>query len=217
MAPLIASLVGLCVGIVSWEASQRLAVHYRTQGDADAGWLTTSHLFSVPGIVAVTAPGLWAGYVCREGIDGPRATGLLLVTTLLLVMALVDLAVRRIPNVLVLALVAWCVAQPFWIGRPDFRHMCYGLALGGGVFLLVALVGRGALGAGDVKLAAALGGLVGYPVVLAALFCGVAAGGLAAVLLLLTRRAGRKDFMPYGPFLILGGYVIWTRFLGFWP
>jgi len=35
--------------------------------------------------------------------------------------------------------------------------------------------------------------------------------------LLATRRAGRKDTMAYGPYLALGGWIIWTRSLGLWP
>ena len=43
------------------------------------------------------------------------------------------------------------------------------------------------------------------------------AGGVAALFLLLTRRAGRKDTMAYGPYLALGAWLVLTRVLGLWP
>jgi leader peptidase (prepilin peptidase)/N-methyltransferase len=85
------------------------------------------------------------------------------------------------------------------------------------VFGLIYLLGRGALGLGDVKLEAAIGALLGYPAVLAAMFAGIMAGGIAAAFLLLSRRAGRKDAFAYGPYLALGAWLVYTRVLGLWP
>jgi leader peptidase (prepilin peptidase)/N-methyltransferase len=39
------------------------------------------------------------------------------------------------------------------------------------------------------------------------LFVGVLVGGLVALGLLLAGRKGRKDFIPFGPALALGGFV----------
>ncbi|MFZ2362061.1 MAG: prepilin peptidase, partial [Anaerolineae bacterium] len=72
-------------------------------------------------------------------------------------------------------------------------------------------------GLGDVKLEAAIGALLGYPVALAAIFAGVLAGGVAGAVLLLTKRAGRKDPIAYGPYLALGAWLVYTRALGLWP
>ena len=77
-------------------------------------------------------------------------------------------------------------------------------AIGGGigfvVFLLIALVSRGGMGFGDVKLAALIGLATGYLVV-AALIMGMILGGLAAVILLGFKIKKRKEAMPFGPFL----------------
>jgi len=75
------------------------------------------------------------------------------------------------------------------------------------LLLLVAVVSRGGMALGDVKLAALIGLMTGFPIIFVALFVGVIGGGLIAGLLLLSRRRGRKDPMPFGPFLCLGGMV----------
>ena len=74
------------------------------------------------------------------------------------------------------------------------------------VFYVLAVLLRGGLGMGDVKLAAMLGFLLGsaaFP----ALVIGIAAGGLWAVGLVVARKATMRSSIAYGPFLALGGAI----------
>lgn len=85
------------------------------------------------------------------------------------------------------------------------------LVAAGGTFVVLAalsILGRGALGGGDVKMMAVVGLWLGQEVILA-LTIGFILGGVAAVVLLLLRRAGRKDFFAFGPFLIIGTLLGW--------
>jgi leader peptidase (prepilin peptidase) / N-methyltransferase len=70
----------------------------------------------------------------------------------------------------------------------------------------LALVLRGGLGMGDVKLAGMLGFLLGEKV-LPALFIGTIAGGAVGAYLL-TRSSARRATMAYGPYLALGGVLV---------
>lgn len=140
----------------------------------------------------------------------------LLISGLLATITLVDCRTRRIPNALVLALLACAAIQLVWPGQLSPKDAGLGLLVGGGSFFLLALIGRGAMGVGDVKLAGALGALLGYPLILPALVGGVVAGGVGALVLLATRRAGRKDSMAYGPYLALGAWLALARTLVLW-
>lgn len=136
-------------------------------------------------------------------------------TALCFAVALIDLQVRRIPNVLVLVLVALAVVQGLALGWPSVGGAALGALVGGGAFAGLYVLGRGAMGAGDVKFVAATGLLVGYPLILRAMLWGILLGGAAALLLLVSRRVGRKDPMAYGPYLALGAWVVWvTTLLG---
>jgi leader peptidase (prepilin peptidase)/N-methyltransferase len=76
--------------------------------------------------------------------------------------------------------------------------------------LIIALIARGGFGFGDVKLAAFLGlysGYLGWGELLVALFMPFAVGGIISVLLLITRIKGRKDAIPFGPYMVLGAYL----------
>ena len=78
------------------------------------------------------------------------------------------------------------------------------------------------MGLGDVKFAALLGLLLGFPLVFIAFWMTAFSGGLVAVFLLVARRKGRKEGVPYGPFMALGALVailagseIWDWYIGF--
>jgi len=83
-----------------------------------------------------------------------------------------------------------------------------GGAAGFGLFFLIAIIGRGKMGAGDVKLAGVIGLMLGFPAAITALVIGIFLGGAAAVVLLVTRRAGRKTYIAYAPYLALGALVM---------
>ena len=83
--------------------------------------------------------------------------------------------------------------------------------LGGGIFFifftLVFIVNPRGLGMGDIKLAALIGLTTGFPLVFVAMFVGIVFGGVVAVFLILLRKKGRKDVIPYGVFLGVGPIV----------
>jgi leader peptidase (prepilin peptidase)/N-methyltransferase len=68
------------------------------------------------------------------------------------------------------------------------------------------------MGWGDIKLAALIGLITGFPLVILAMFLAVIIGGLTAGILLLLKLKGRKDAIPFGPFLSLAAMV--TLFWG---
>ena len=98
------------------------------------------------------------------------------------------------------------------------------LASGGGYFgfmLIIALVARGGFGFGDVKLAFVLGVFTGYGgwglTVLSA-FGGFFIGGVTSVVLIVARIRSRKDFIPFGPPLMVASWIAigWGRAILDW-
>lgn len=114
----------------------------------------------------------------------------------------------------------WGGFEGYWprLGPGFVLSSLLGGATGFGILLVIYLVFRGAMGRGDVYLAGLIGMVNGYPLVLVALMVGIVAGGLAGVFLLATRLAGRKDVVPYGPFLAVGAMVslVWGERIVEW-
>ena len=68
--------------------------------------------------------------------------------------------------------------------------------------------GAGAFGLGDVKLLAGAGLLLGGDRALGGTLFGLILAGAVLVVLLVIRRIGRRSYVPFGPFLIIG--ALWA-------
>ena len=126
----------------------------------------------------------------------------------LLTVAVIDLEHRRVLNVMLAPAAVGALLASLLPGPPSLLSAVVGGAAGFGLFFVIALVGRGKMGAGDVKLAGVIGLLLGFPAAITALVIGIFLGGAAAILLLITHRAGRKSSFAYAPYLALGALVM---------
>ena len=138
--------------------------------------------------------------------------------SLLLLIAVIDLEHRLVPNVLVGSGMVMALGFSLISAHLGLATTLWGALMGGGTFMLLSLARRGALGAGDVKLAALIGMMTGYPGVLLALTLGIILGGLAAGLFLLTGVKRRDQYMPYAPYLTAGSAatLLWSQQIASW-
>lgn len=140
--------------------------------------------------------------------DDPAEMALGLVfVTMLVAITLTDLERRIIPNkiLIVAAVLAIAIAAPTDPGSLPERAIA--AAAAGGLLLAAALAYPRGMGLGDVKLAATMGLFLGRdvaPAILVALLAGSLVG-----LAMMARygAAARKQAIPFGPFLALGGVV----------
>jgi len=137
---------------------------------------------------------------------GLGARGLLVagVVAILVELAAVDLERRILPNALVLPALLAVLGAQLAIDR-SFYLETLACAVAAGLFLLLpSLIRRGAIGMGDVKLAALIGAALG-PLAATALALGLLAAGAFALLLVAARsRAVLREQIPLGPFLAGG-------------
>ena len=140
------------------------------------------------------------------GEGGEIAIGLVFVTVLLAV-TLTDLERRIIPNKILIAAAALAVVLAAATDPGSLAERLAAGAAAGGLLFLAALAYPRGMGLGDVKLAATMGLFLGRnvaPAVLVALLAGSLVG-----LAMIARHgaAARKQAIPFGPFLALGGVV----------
>ncbi len=93
---------------------------------------------------------------------------------------------------------------------PSFGRALLGAAAYFTGLLVVALIAKGGFGFGDVKLAGLLGlfaAYLGWSELIVAIFLPFAVGGVVSILLLITGIKGRKDAIPFGPYMVTGAYL----------
>lgn len=104
------------------------------------------------------------------------------------------------------AIVVALLVIPFAPGHSA-KELLLGGLIGFALLFLIASIYPAGMGMGDVKLATFIGLVVGFPSVFVALLFSFVAGGLVGGGLLLTGLKGRKDPIPFAPFLAAGGMV----------
>jgi leader peptidase (prepilin peptidase)/N-methyltransferase len=145
---------------------------------------------------------------------------------LFLIVFVIDAEQRLILNRVVypgmaLALLIAGVTPQQWLlewWRLGIISSLVGGGIGFVIFLLIAIISRGGMGWGDVKLCALIGLAVGFPLIFIALLIGVVLGGVVALALLVSKKRGRKEAIPFGPFLSLGAVITliwWGEILGY--
>ncbi len=144
-------------------------------------------------LLAMAGKGATLGWVLRV----PLLAGLAVVTVL-------DLRSRLIPDLLTLPGLAYAlVIAAIRHGSIGLVEATVGALAGAGVVLLAAILTRGGLGGGDVKLMAMLGGALGWKAALVILALSQLVAGAIVLVLLLLRRAGRRTPLPVGALIAL--------------
>jgi leader peptidase (prepilin peptidase)/N-methyltransferase len=157
------------------------------------------YALALPPAAALAAVVAWL--TGDTGVDRAFALAFGMVFLLLMV---TDLDRRLLPNRIVYpSVLVALLASPWWSDRGTTDALL-GAAVGFGLMLGPYLLMPGGLGAGDVKLGALMGAVLGFPAVLVGIALGVLAGGIGALGILLVRRGARRTTMAYGPFLAAG-------------
>lgn len=136
-----------------------------------------------------------------------ESIGTALSCSFFVLVAVIDVKYRLVLNILVYPVAGVALACHLFSPDREALMALLGAVMGFALFFLAALANPGGLGGGDVKLAALIGLMVGFPQVLWALALGILAGGVAAIALIIHPRWSGKSTIPYAPFLCLGAIV----------
>jgi leader peptidase (prepilin peptidase)/N-methyltransferase len=110
---------------------------------------------------------------------------------------------------MVVALLLALLPQPWltqWI-VTGIANAAIGGAIGFSIFLLIAIVSRGGMGWGDVKLVALIGLATGFPLVFLSIIMGAILGGIVAVAMVIAKKRQRRQTIPFGPFLAVAAMI----------
>jgi len=125
----------------------------------------------------------------------------------LAVIMILDLRSRIIPDVITLPGIAYALLLAAGFrGAAGFVEGGLGALAGGAIVLLFAIVSRGGIGGGDIKLMAMLGAALGWKGAFIAFALSQITAGLLALILVIVRRW--RQPMPVGAFIALFGALM---------
>ena len=137
-----------------------------------------------------------------------RTLNYLVLASLVVVAAGIDLNHGVIPDRLTLPWMAVGVAAGALGGLREVTMRIVGLFACGGLVFLIALLSRGGMGGGDVKLMALVGSFLGPWGGLASFMVACFIGAAVGIGLIVAGLKKRKDEIPFGPFIAAGAIIV---------
>jgi leader peptidase (prepilin peptidase)/N-methyltransferase len=179
-------------------------------------------LVELAGAAAFAIVGLWftpqlaaAGTLPATFAAVLHLVAFLYLAAITLALAIIDVETHKLPNVIVLP--AYAVGAALLGTAALLQGDLVGLgrmAAGAGIlfafYFVLAMISPRGMGMGDVKLAGVLGlflGSLGWGQLAVGAGAAFVLGGLFSIILLITKRVGRKGGIPFGPWMLLGAWV----------
>jgi leader peptidase (prepilin peptidase)/N-methyltransferase len=152
--------------------------------------------------------------VGRTGLQ-PELPALLILAAAGVVLSIVDVAEKRLPNrALILTAASLAIALSYAAAAAHGGWALIWAAAGAGgmfaIYFVLALISPRGMGMGDVKLAGVLGlvlGFLGWRYWILGLVGGVLIGGVIGLVALAVGRAHRATLLPFGPSMLLGAFL----------
>jgi leader peptidase (prepilin peptidase)/N-methyltransferase len=130
--------------------------------------------------------------------------------SLLIVIFMIDLRYKIIPDSLVIFGLLYTIIISIMLIDINIWDRVFGFLFGFGLFLIIALL-TNAMGGGDIKLMGLLGLNFGLKGIIFITVFSFVIGAVISLGLLITKKATRKDYIPFGPFIAISAvtYIFW--------
>ncbi|MGK7377888.1 prepilin peptidase [Planococcus sp. 1R117A] len=142
----------------------------------------------------------------------PELIVALIFVSLLVIITVSDIAYMLIPDKVLLPVGIVLLALRLFIPLDPWWDALLGAAVGFGILLLIAIVSKGGMGGGDIKLFFVIGLVLGTSGTLMTLFFASLIGAIAGIVQLRINNQDRKTPVPFGPSIALGAVI--TYFWG---
>ncbi|MGM9950398.1 MAG: prepilin peptidase [Lysinibacillus sp.] len=149
---------------------------------------------------------LFVASYMKFGFTAEFAVALLFVS-LLVIINVSDLAYMLIPDKILLFFLPLLVIARIFSPLEPWWDSLLGAGLGFGLLLLIAVISKGGMGGGDIKLFLLIGLVLGTVNTLLTLFLASLIGMIVGIVVLKVRGQGRKTPIPFGPSIALGAVI----------
>jgi len=131
----------------------------------------------------------------------------ILFMSLLVIITVSDIAYMLIPNKVLLPFAIVLIGLRLIIPLEPWWDSFLGAIVGFGVLYLIAVVSKGGMGGGDIKLFFVIGLVLGTTNTLVTLFLAAFIGSIVGIILLKRTGQGRKTPIPFGPSIAVAAVI----------
>ena len=149
---------------------------------------------------------LFALCYMKFGFTAELAVALLFVS-LLVIINVSDIAYMLIPNKILLFFLPLLIIARIISPLEPWWDSLIGAIVGFGILLLIAVVSKGGMGGGNIKLFFLIGFVLGIIHTLLTLFLASVVGMIIGLIVLKVRGQGRKTPIPFGPSIAVGTLI----------
>lgn len=124
--------------------------------------------------------------------------------SLLIIIIVSDIAYMLIPDKVLLVFAPILMLERLFIPLDPWWDMLIGAAFGFGLLFVIALVSKGGMGGGDIKLFFVIGLVLGFKLTLVAFMLSCFLGAFFGIIGMLIGKFKKKQVIPFGPFIAIG-------------
>ena len=151
---------------------------------------------------------LFSFAVWQLGITIETAVALFFIS-LLMIIVVSDITYMLIPDKILLFFLPFLVLGRILSPLDNWWDSLLGAVVGFGILLLIAVISKGGMGGGDIKLFFLIGLVLGTANTLITLFLASVIGMIAGIIVLKVRGQGRKNPVPFGPSIALAAIIVY--------
>lgn len=149
---------------------------------------------------------LFAFSFCYFGFTLEIIVSLTLVS-LLMIIVISDYKYMIIPDKVLMFFGLFFILERIFIPLQPWWSPLLGAVVGFGLLLFIAIISKGGMGGGDIKLFAVLGMVLGWKLVLFSFFMSTLFGAVFGLIGMLFKKIERGKPIPFGPYIALGTFV----------
>ncbi|WP_394174505.1 prepilin peptidase [Guptibacillus hwajinpoensis] len=127
--------------------------------------------------------------------------------SLLVIVFVSDILYMLIPDKVLLFFTAYFIVARIIVPMNPWYSPLIGATAGFLLLLLIAVISKGGMGGGDIKLFAVLGLIFGFQEILLVFFFSTLCGSIIGIAALLSGKVKRKQHIPFGPSIALGAII----------
>lgn len=151
---------------------------------------------------------LFAFAVWELGLTVETAVALLFIS-LLMIIVVSDFAYMLIPDKVLLFFLPLLIIGRIFSPLDPWWDSILGAVVGFGILYLIAVVSKGGMGGGDIKLFFLVGLVLGTMNALLTLFIAAFIGMIVGIVVLKMRNQGRNTPVPFGPSIALAALIVY--------